>query len=724
MIRNTFLCLFIFGLLASSSFAEDPTNVVFVITDDQGYGDLGCTGNPIIKTPNIDQLATESSGLSDYHVAPTCSPTRCAVLTGHWTNRTGAWHTIMGRSMLRENEVTVGQIFADAGYQTGMFGKWHLGDNYPYRPEDRGFTEVYRHGGGGVGQTPDLWDNAYFDGSYFHNGNIAPAKGFCTDVFFEQANAFIGKCAKEKKPFFAYISTNAPHGAGVSWYGPCDFEQTDLFNHDDRPNFRDRFGPRIAPRGTKGAKKLELYREMSPVNYLTKDSPPLLMIQGDKDTTIPVKHAYRMQKQAEKIGAAVETVIVKNAGHNWRGVDAAINPSRKSIIDRTVKFFVASQNPSHHEPSDEVSSVSRMPEFSWDTIPRYIHIRKAEKFTDEELQYLAGFSLITLEKTTGLKSYGSTDAGTIEAAKSIKQINPDAKVLFYRNVFVHYPGYSFDDQLDSIPGWCLKTKRGEDRVVRKQSRGYDTSNESLRKWWVDSAAQVCQSQHVDGLFLDGNIKSLSSYLKRQLPKGKKEETIEGYRNMMTDTRKALGPEKLMVANIIRARFPQSGLEYMNYFDGTYLECFTKPAGTKLNKQDYLAKGIEATQTVAREGKIVAMTLGLGESGVSDGVDETHKRIDDISAISQDQLQFKLALFLICAEKHSYLCLHDGYCVDTRGRKKICQSGLWLKSLPEYQKPLGPPKGSAVKKGYIYTREFEHASVWLDIENSQGKVTWK
>ena len=512
--------------------------------------------------------------------------------------------------------------------------------------------------------------------------------------------------------------------AGVSWYGPCDFEQTDLFNHDDRPNFRDRFGPRIAPRGTKPTKKLELYREMSPVNYLTKDSPPLLMIQGDKDTTIPVKHAYRMQKQAEELGAAVETLIVKNAGHNWRKVGAEIEPSRKSIVDRTVKFFVASQSPSHHEPSDEVSSVSRMPEFSWDTIPRYIHIRKAEKFTDEELQYLAGFSLITLEKMTGVKSYGSTDAGTIEAAKSIKQINPDAKVLFYRNVFVHYPGYSFDNQLDSIAGWFLKTKRGEDRVVRKQSRGYDTSNEPLRKWWVDSAAQVCQSQHVDGLFLDGNIKSLSSYLKRQLPKGKKEETIEGYRNMMTDTRKALGPEKLMVANIIRARFPRSGLEYMNYFDGTYLECFVKPAGTKLSQQDYLAKGIEATQTVAREGKIVAMTLGLGESGVSDGVDETHKRIDDISAISQDQLQFKLALFLICAEKHSYLCLHDGYCVDTRGRKKICQSGLWLKSLPEYQKPLGPPKGAATRNGYIYTRDFEHASVWLDIENSQGKVTWK
>ena len=205
------ICLLSFAFFVSTALSASATNVVFIMSDDQGYGDLGCTGNSIVKTPHIDQLASESSGLSDYHVAPTCSPTRCSLLTGHWTNRTGVWHTIMGRSMLRENEVTVGQMFADAGYETGMFGKWHLGDNYPYRPEDRGFTEVYRHGGGGVGQTPDIWNNAYFDGSYFHNGEIVPAKGFCTDVFFDQANSFISKCAKEKKPFFAYIVTNAPH---------------------------------------------------------------------------------------------------------------------------------------------------------------------------------------------------------------------------------------------------------------------------------------------------------------------------------------------------------------------------------------------------------------------------------------------------------------------------------------------------------------------------------
>ncbi|MDA1229583.1 MAG: arylsulfatase [Planctomycetota bacterium] len=204
------LCAAVVGAQPVSS--ADKPNVVIVITDDQGYGDLSCHGNPILQTPQIDKLYAESVRLKDYHVAPTCSPTRCAFLTGHWTNRTGVWHTIMGRSMLRENEITMGQVFKEAGYATGMFGKWHLGDNYPYRPEDRGYTEVMRHGGGGVGQTPDYWDNAYFDGSYWHNGTPEPVKGFCTDVFFDYAKMFIKTSKKEGKPFLAYIATNAPHG--------------------------------------------------------------------------------------------------------------------------------------------------------------------------------------------------------------------------------------------------------------------------------------------------------------------------------------------------------------------------------------------------------------------------------------------------------------------------------------------------------------------------------
>lgn len=217
MLRTSPLLVSLWGIIACSVLYADnarpaPPNIVLVITDDQGYGDLGCTGNPIARTPHIDRLAAESSQLSDYHVAPTCSPTRAALLTGHWTDRTGVWHTVNGRSMLREDEVTLAELLRRQGYATGLFGKWHLGDNYPYRPEDRGFTEVYRHGGGGVGQTPDVWDNAYFDGHYFHNGEIVAAKGFCTDVFFEQSRMFIQDCVSRQQPFFAYITTNAPHG--------------------------------------------------------------------------------------------------------------------------------------------------------------------------------------------------------------------------------------------------------------------------------------------------------------------------------------------------------------------------------------------------------------------------------------------------------------------------------------------------------------------------------
>lgn len=129
--------------------------------------------------------------------------------------------------------------------------------------------------------------------------------------------------------------------AGVTWYGPCDFEKTELFNHDGRAKFRDRFGPRVLKSGTLPADKLRLYREVSPVNYLRKESPPLLMIQGDKDTTIPVHHADYMKEKAKACAAPVEIFIVKNAGHNWREVDAPIEPSTDEIIQRTVDFLVA-----------------------------------------------------------------------------------------------------------------------------------------------------------------------------------------------------------------------------------------------------------------------------------------------------------------------------------------------------------------------------------------------
>jgi len=183
--------------------------VVLVVTDDQGYGDLGCTGNPWIQTPRIDAFSKVSFRLEQFHVSPLCTPTRGALMTGRRPVRNGAWATCWGRSILRRTEVTMADVFAADGYRTGMFGKWHLGDNYPYRPFDRGFQTVVAHRGGGVGQTPDFWGNNYFDDTYFHNGVPAAHEGYCTDVWFEEAIRFIRSNAA--RPFFAYIATNAPH---------------------------------------------------------------------------------------------------------------------------------------------------------------------------------------------------------------------------------------------------------------------------------------------------------------------------------------------------------------------------------------------------------------------------------------------------------------------------------------------------------------------------------
>ena len=191
--------------------SADRPNIVLVITDDQGYGDLACHGNPIIRTPHLDRLHGESVRLTDYHVSPTCSPTRAALLSGHWTNHTGAWHTIAGRSILFEDEVLLPEVLADAGYATAMFGKWHLGDNAPSRPLDHGFDHVFIHGGGGVGQTPDYWNNAYFDGHYFLNGEPVAVSGHCTDVWFDAAEEYIAEKSESDQPFFVYLSTNAPH---------------------------------------------------------------------------------------------------------------------------------------------------------------------------------------------------------------------------------------------------------------------------------------------------------------------------------------------------------------------------------------------------------------------------------------------------------------------------------------------------------------------------------
>ncbi len=212
--------LILLAALAAPALAAP--NVVLIMTDDQGYGDIACLGNPVIKTPQIDKLRERSIRFTNFHVSPTCAPTRSALMTGRYTDSTGAWHTIMGRSLLSPEEVTLADAFHAGGYRTGIFGKWHLGDNYPYRPQDRGFDEAIVNGGGGVWQTPDYFGNDYFDDHYFTNGTPEKYEGFCTDVFFREAMRFMADAKRRGKPFFCYLPTNAPH---EPFWAPEEYER-------------------------------------------------------------------------------------------------------------------------------------------------------------------------------------------------------------------------------------------------------------------------------------------------------------------------------------------------------------------------------------------------------------------------------------------------------------------------------------------------------------------
>jgi len=186
-------------------------NVIIVITDDQGYGDLSCHGNPAIKTPVMDRLRAESVRLTDFHVAPMCSPTRGQLMTGCDAMRNGASAVCQGRSMMRNSLPTLADVFRGSGYATGHFGKWHLGDSYPHRPQDRGFDETVHHAAWGITSLADYSSNDYWDDTYRHNGKLQKYDGYCTDVWFAEAMKWMQARHDERKSFFCYLATNCPH---------------------------------------------------------------------------------------------------------------------------------------------------------------------------------------------------------------------------------------------------------------------------------------------------------------------------------------------------------------------------------------------------------------------------------------------------------------------------------------------------------------------------------
>lgn len=377
-------------------------------------------------------------------------------------------------------------------------------------------------------------------------------------------------------------------------------------------------------------------------------------------------------------------------------------------------------NPNLPEPP-EVNANPNYPQFSWNKVPLYIHIRKNTAFTASELSYLAQFPLITLEKSTGYTTFGSTEDGILNAASAIKAINSNAKILYYKNCVINWENYKEDEAfMKANPSAALTNTQG--RVVT-MSNGttpfFDITQENVRNYWLAHVKKITDSPNIDGLFVDANIKVLvPSFFNALVGVTKQQAIRNSYFQMMADMKTQLSKNNLIIANIIRVRpeFTDSGREFLDYFDGSYLEIF-EPSLTSKTYETYLAAGIDAVQKTAKEGKVIAMTLGVSDGSSGDGLDPIFGNLTLTGEALTKRVDYLLALFLICAEKYSYLNLHDGYNSVT--------SGLFNKPFfPQLERRLGKPKGSAVKNGFIYTRQFEFVDVTLDIKNKTSILAWK
>ena len=390
-VRPALAVLALVAVVGCGAPADDRPNIILVITDDQGYGDIGAHGNTKIRTPHLDAMHAESVRLTNFHVDPTCSPTRSALVTGRYSSRTGVWHTIMGRSIVHRDEKTFADVLAGAGYSTAFFGKWHLGDTSPYRPIDRGFHEAVYHGGGGVGQTPDYWGNDYFDDTYWHNGEPTAYEGYCTDVFFDNALRFIGEQAENGTgPFFVYLSTNAPHGPFL-----VDEKYSRPYADDGGPSPMDKFYGMIENIDD------NMGRLRARLDELGIAENTLLIFMTDNGTAAGVTNTHPTQRVGstnQQLLARAEELADAQA---WQGFNAGMRGRKGSEYDggHRVPFFMRWPAGSLGEPRDvgnltahidvlptfaDIAGVGVQPDLDWDGTS-LLPLLQGEEWSDRTL---------------------------------------------------------------------------------------------------------------------------------------------------------------------------------------------------------------------------------------------------------------------------------------------------------------------------------------------------
>ncbi|MBL9210527.1 MAG: hypothetical protein JNL92_08650 [Opitutaceae bacterium] len=367
-------------------------------------------------------------------------------------------------------------------------------------------------------------------------------------------------------------------------------------------------------------------------------------------------------------------------------------------------------------PGAEVSIVSpvisrapaSLPGFSWERVPLNLHFgKRTTDLTDAEVEFVARrSSLIALEKSHGFAAHGSTEAGIADAARRITGRNPAARVLFYFNAFINWPGYAAFETYR--PEWTLRTAGGE--IVKHPSGTPrpDPSNAAFRAWWSDVVANANRSAPLGGVFVDALPQALAPGLARQVGPEKARAIVAGLREMLALTKRKLGPDRLVLVNGLRTTEFRELLDWEG-IDGVMIEHF---GAFKTDAPADMKADLDSVALAAAKGKFVVLKGWPGFNWLD--AEMMKRPPSELLRLARERLTFPLACFLVAAQPGSHFCYSWGY-TDTHGM---------LERYPEFERPLGPPKAAASWQGLVATREFAHASVWVDLASRQARIDWR
>ena len=351
------------------------------------------------------------------------------------------------------------------------------------------------------------------------------------------------------------------------------------------------------------------------------------------------------------------------------------------------------------------------PEFSWETVPVAFHFGKTSALmTPEEAEFVASRSnFIALEKGHASQQFGNTEMGIEKEAQQLKQLNPNMKVIFYWNTFLDYSMYEAHDEYETHPDWWLRTLDGELDFKRGKLKRYDLTNPDVRNWWTNVVAKAVVKGSTDGVFMDAFPQIASTDNIALWGEEKYNAMQEGLRDIIRETREKIGDDKLILYNGIRSTPTWSaGYDFPEYTDCAMIEHF---GYFNSSSKESMLKDILEMEKACKNGKIVVFKAWAGFTFIDH--EAMQKPLEEKREIARNNITFPLAAFLVGAQENSYFIYNWGYRID---------NGC-LEWYPELDKPLGEPLGDKVIEGWQLSREFKHASVWVDLETKTAEITW-